>query len=63
MKIQRYLVVAIVALAGATGCSTESRQATLHTPGVYKGMDDPLLAKQPQQQVLIDRFKMVQADR
>jgi len=36
----------------------------MHEPGVYKGDKDELLAKsQQQQQVLIDRFKLVQTDR
>jgi hypothetical protein len=63
MKLIGYVVAACIILAGLAGCSSESRQATMHTPGVYKGADDPLLAKQPQQQALIDRFKMVQTDR
>ena len=63
MKITSYFLTACIILAGLAGCSSESRQATMHTPGVYKGADDPLITKQPQQQVLIDRFKMVQTDR
>ena len=62
MKLTGYLLAAFIILA-CMGCSSESRNASLHSPGVYKGMDDPLLAKQPQQQALIDRFKLVQQDR
>jgi hypothetical protein len=54
------LMVAI--LAGIAGCSPEPRSVTLHEPGVYKGGNDPLLAM-TQQQVLVDRFKLVQTDR
>jgi len=36
----------------------------MHEPGVYKGDKDELLAKsQQQQQVLIDRIRLVQTDR
>jgi hypothetical protein len=34
----------------------------MHEPGVYKGAKDPMLALQ-NQQVLIDRLKLVQTDR
>jgi hypothetical protein len=47
---------------GPAACSYESRQTTVHEPGVYKGAKDPLLAQQKQQE-LIDRFKLVQTDR
>jgi hypothetical protein len=56
------LLTATLVLLGLVGCSSEGRKVTLHKPGVYKGAKDPLLLKQ-QQQVLIDRFKLVQTDR
>ena len=55
-------VVSAVILAGLAGCSMEPRSVTMHEPGVYKGAKDPMLALQ-NQQVLIDRFKLVQTDR
>jgi hypothetical protein len=56
------LVVLAVLPAGLAGCSMEPRSVTMHEPGVYKGAKDPLLALQ-NQQVLIDRLKLVQTDR
>jgi hypothetical protein len=53
---------ALIILAGLAACSYESRSTTIHEPGVYKGARDPLLARQ-EEQVLIDRFKLVQTDR
>ncbi|MGE5856831.1 MAG: hypothetical protein ACM34C_09750 [Syntrophaceae bacterium] len=50
-------------LAALAGCSPEPRTVTLREPGVYKGAKDPLLAMQQQDQVLIDRFRLVQTDR
>ncbi len=50
-------------LAGLAACSLEQRSVTIHEPGVYKGMKDPLLARQDQEKVLADRFRLVQADR
>lgn len=55
-------ILAILLLLGSIGCSSESRKVTIHKPGVYKGVKDPLLAKQKQQE-LIDRLKLVQTDR
>ncbi len=64
MKRRWYITTAFVVLAGLVGCSPEPRSVTMHEPGVYKGDKDELLAKsQQQQQTLIDRFKLVQADR
>jgi hypothetical protein len=51
-----------IVLTGLSGCSYESREVTTHKPGVYRGTQDPLLARQHQQE-LIDRFKLVQTDR
>ena len=56
------ILAAILLLLGSIGCSSESRRVTMHKPGVYKGVKDPLLAKQNQQE-LIDRLKLVQTDR
>ena len=61
MKLVSYILMVCVVLTGLAGCSYESREVTLHKPGVYKGDKDPLLARQ--QQDLIDRFKLVQTDR
>jgi hypothetical protein len=60
MKHRAYLMAAFMVLAGLSGCSSESRNVTMHKPGVYKGEKDPLPARQ---QDLIDRFKLVQTDR
>jgi hypothetical protein len=62
MKRRWCVLMAFVVLVGLAGCSSESRNVTMHKPGVYKGTQDPLLARQGQQD-LIDRFKLVQADR
>jgi hypothetical protein len=56
------ILTALFILIGFSGCSSESRKVTLPEPGVYKGVKDPLLAKQKQQE-LINRFKLVQTDR
>lgn len=63
MKRGWLILAATVALASLMGCSTESREVTMHKPGIYKGEKDPLLAQKDRQQVLIDRFKLVQTDR
>jgi hypothetical protein len=62
MKRRWYALMAFVVLVGLAGCSSESRNVTIHQPGVYKGAQDPVLAMQKQQE-LVDRFKLVQADR
>ncbi len=62
MKRTWPILIAFLALVGLTGCSYESRETTIHEPGVYKGEKDPLLALKNQQQ-LIDRFRLVQTDR
>jgi hypothetical protein len=54
---------AVVVFAGAAGCSPEPRSTTMHEPGIYKGARDPLLARQGQQQELVDRLNLVQRDR
>ncbi len=64
MKPGAYVLMLMAFLVPAvlTGCSYESRETTVHKPGVYKGAKDDLLAKQNRQE-LIDRFKLVQTDR
>ena len=62
MKRKWYILTAFIVLAGIVGCSSESREVTMHKPGVYKGDKDQMPARQGQQE-LIDRFKLVQADR
>lgn len=52
-------------LLGSTGC-TENTTVTLHEPGVYKGDNDPLLAKQKDPEhieALQQRFVRGQTDR
>jgi hypothetical protein len=54
-----------VGVTGLAGCY-QSPDATLYKPGVYKGVKDPLLAKQreaSQQKALLERFDLVQRDR
>ena len=62
MKRTGYVLAAFILLIGLAGCSSESRDVTMHKPGVYKGDKDQMLARQGQQE-LIDRFKLVQTDR
>jgi hypothetical protein len=64
MKRKWPIMMACIILAGLAACSSEPRSVTMHKPGVYKGDADELIAKsQQQQQVLNDRFKLVQTDR
>ena len=62
MKRIWHILMVFIVLAGLTCCSYESRQTTLHDPGVYKGAKDQSLPSQ-QQQELIDRLKLLQTDR
>ena len=62
MKPIGYLLTAFMILMGLSGCSYEPRETTIHEPGVYKGVKDPLLAGQHRQE-LVDRFRLVQTDR
>jgi hypothetical protein len=62
MRRTLYILALFLACAGLAACTDESREVTIHEPGVYKGTVDPLLAKQ-QDQELINRFKMIQTDR
>ncbi len=64
MKRKWHITAACMVLLVLAACSTEPRGVTMHEPGVYKGDKDELLAKsQQQQQVLIDRARLVQTDR
>ena len=59
------LIMIAVVLTALGGCY-ESPNVKLHKPGIYKGGNDPLLAKQrdPQQQTALrERFDLVQKDR
>jgi len=61
----RTLVVILLLCIGLSGCY-QSADVTLHEPGEYKGVKDPLLAYEgsaEQQQKLMERFKQVQTDR
>ncbi len=58
----KYYIIAVIVIACLAGCSSEPRSVTMHKPGVYKGAKDQVLSLQ-QQQLLIDRFKLVQTDR
>jgi hypothetical protein len=62
MRALSPFILFIALLSLAAGCSYESRGTTLHKPGVYKGAKDTMLTQQ-QNQLLIDRFKLVQTDR
>jgi hypothetical protein len=64
MKRKWPIIAACIVWAGLSACSSEPRSVTLHSPGVYKGDPDELIAKsQQQQQVLNDRLRLVQTDR
>ncbi|HER62531.1 MAG TPA: hypothetical protein ENO11_00950 [Desulfobacteraceae bacterium] len=56
------ILASVLFLFGLGACSDESREFTMHEPGVYKGDKDPLLAKDRHQE-LNDRFMKVQTDR
>ena len=59
------MVLALVLLPMSLTACAERAEVTLHEPGVYKGSEDPLLAKQDSQYVetLQDRFAEGQTDR
>jgi hypothetical protein len=59
------MVLALAFLPLSLTACAERADATLHEPGVYKGAEDPLLAKQDSQYVetLQDRFAKGQTDR
>ena len=62
MKRIFIMLTAFAVMISLVGCSSESRNVTVHKPGVYKGVKDPVLALKNQQE-LIDRLKLVQSDR
>lgn len=62
MKRILYILATALVLIGFAACSDESRNFTMHEPGVYKGTKDPLLAVKEHKE-LEARFKMVQTDR
>jgi len=62
MKGKKWILFSLLLFIWLAACSNESRDFTMHEPGVYKGAKDPLLAKE-QHQELINRLKMVQTDR
>ncbi|HSN70055.1 MAG TPA: hypothetical protein VLT59_01040 [Steroidobacteraceae bacterium] len=56
-------VLSVLLLAALAGCG---ESVTVYEPGVYKGEEDPLLAKQASdehQERLRERFQAVQTDR
>ena len=60
------LVVALAFLPMSLTACAERADVTLHEPGVYKGGEDPLLAKQQDPQhieTLQERFAKGQSDR
>lgn len=62
MKKYICILASLLFCIGLTACSDESREYTQHKPGVYKGTQDPLLAKENHQE-LNNRFMKVQTDR
>ena len=59
------LVLALAFLPMSLTACAERADVTLHEPGVYKGAEDPLLAKQDSQyaETLQERFAKGQTDR
>jgi hypothetical protein len=55
-------MVLLLIFIGIAACSDDPRDFSIHEPGEYKGIEDPLLAKGEQQE-LKDRFMKVQTDR
>ncbi|MEJ2096855.1 MAG: hypothetical protein P8Y38_06890 [Deltaproteobacteria bacterium] len=65
MKFKIWITAAALMAGALWGCY-ESPNIAIHEPGVYKGKQDPLLAKerQPEQKkLLVERFNNVQTDR
>lgn len=65
MKTRGILAIAVViSAAGLSGCWEDS-DVTIHEPGKYKGMKDPLLTQQAaaRDEALKKRFELVQVDR
>jgi hypothetical protein len=65
--MRRYGLLPVLLLWAATiWACYESPGVTIHEPGVYKGAQDPLLARQQsdkQLQKLRDRLALIQMDR
>ncbi len=62
MKKYISAVVLLLIFIGITACSDDPREFSIHEPGEYKGIEDPLLAEGVHQE-LKDRFMKVQTDR
>lgn len=62
MKMLPLLLTLLLALIGLSACSDESREFTYYKAGEYKGLTDPLLAKDLHED-LNKRFMDVQTDR
>lgn len=62
MKKKIAILIPLLVFIGLVACSKENREFTMHKAGVYKGANDPLLAKKEHQE-LINRLKMIQTDR
>jgi hypothetical protein len=63
--VRLFLVILVMSVLPLGGCY-QSPDIAYHTPGVYKGPQDPLLQKESspeQQQRLVQRFNQVQTDR
>lgn len=57
----RILMISVI-LAAIMICAMEFRSATTHVPGLYKGINNPLLARQLQKAVN-DHAKLLHANR
>ncbi|GEM_PF-623481 len=58
--------VLAIALLGLSGCYEDPGEVTLYDPGVYKGEEDPLLARSGTDELeakLQNRFQTGQTDR
>ena len=64
IKNATLVVAAAVVAAGLAGC-WDSTDVTLHSPGEYKGEQDPLLAQDAptRARALMKRFQLGQVDR
>ena len=64
IKNATFTAAAVVVAAGLAGC-WDSTEVTVHSPGEYKGQQDPLLAEgaSARTETLTKRFQLVQVDR
>lgn len=62
MKGKLWVLLIVPLFFCLSACSDESREFTMHEPGLYKGGTDPLLDKNMDQE-LKTRFMKVQTDR